>query len=170
MIPFLIDVSQVRASSLSSRLEGACDSVTSKVEMHAPERVVASNADPVAEWTDLGSESGASVSTLKLPLPDLAWTPVHEKRFLDLAGREATGELTPQDSADLERLSHMRRGLKNPRRGEELLWEVRTAPIDTRPHFRFEPICHVPQPPELFVTRRVVNSRPPPTERPYPTC
>lgn len=123
MIPFLIDVSQVRASSLSSRLEGACDSVTSKVEMHAPERVVASNADPVAEWTDLGSESGASVSTLKLPLPDLAWTPVHEKRFLDLAGREATGELTPQDSADLERLSHMRRGLKNPRRGEELLWE-----------------------------------------------
>lgn len=123
MIPFALDLSQVRASSLSSRLEGACDSVTSQVEMHAPERVVASNPDPVAEWTDLGSESGASVSTLKLPLPDLAWTPGHEQRFLELAGREATGELTPQDSADLERLSQMRRGLRNPRRGEELLWE-----------------------------------------------
>jgi hypothetical protein len=123
MIPFALDLSQVRASSLSSRLERACDSVTSQVEMRAPERVVTSNPDPVAEWTDLGSESGASVSTLRLPLPDLSWTPANEKRFLDLAGREATGQLTPQGAGELERLSQMRRGLKNPRRGEELLWD-----------------------------------------------
>jgi len=123
MIPFVIDVSQLRVSSLSSRLEGAYEPVASQIELRAPERVVASNADPVAEWSGLGRESEASVGTLKLPLPDLEWTPAREKRFLHLAGQEATSALAPEERAELERLAHMRRGLKNPRRGEELLSE-----------------------------------------------
>jgi hypothetical protein len=123
MILFALDVSQLRVSSLSSRLERACEPIANQVELRAPQRVVASNPDPVAEWTDLGQESKASLSVLKLPLPDLQWTPAHEKRFLELAGREATSRLTPEDSAELDGLSQKRRGLKNPRRGEELLWD-----------------------------------------------
>ena len=123
MIPFALDVSQVRATSLSSRLQGAYKPVVSQVELRVPERVMASNPDPVAEWTRLGTESDASVSKLRLPQPEVSWTPEHEERFLELAGREATDELAPEDAAELERLSQMRRGLKNPRRGEELLWE-----------------------------------------------
>jgi len=123
MIFFPLDVSQLRATSLSSRLEGAYEPVANQVELRAPDRVVASNLDPVAEWTGLGPQSKASASTLKFSLPDLQWTPEQEKKFLDLAGREAIGNLTSQDTAELERLSQLRRGLKNPRRGEELLWE-----------------------------------------------
>ena len=123
MIPFALDVSQFSVSSRSSRLEGNCEPVASQVELRAPERVVTSNPDPVTEWSSLGRESEASVSTLTMSLPDLEWTPTHEKRFLELAGREATSELTPEETTELGRLSQLRRGLKNPRRGEELLWE-----------------------------------------------
>ncbi len=123
MIPFVIDVSQVRATSLSSRLEGTYQPVVSQVELRVPERIVASSPDPVAEWTRLGKESEASISKPRLPLAELSWRSEHEGRFLELAGREATDELTPGDTAELERLSHLRRGLRNPRRGEELLWE-----------------------------------------------
>ena len=47
----------------------------------------------------------------------------YEKRFLDLAGKEATTNLAQAEQVELERLSQLRRGLKNPRRGEELVWE-----------------------------------------------
>jgi len=91
---FTLDVSQFRASSLSSRFEGAYEPVASEVELRAPDRVVTSSPDPVAEWTGLGRESEASTARVKFSLPDLEWTPKQEKRFLDLAGREATG--TPE--------------------------------------------------------------------------
>jgi hypothetical protein len=123
MIPFTVDISQLQASSLSRRVEEAYEPVGSQVEMRAPERVVATNVDPVAEWTVVGAQSGASFSGLELAMPELEWTPSHEKKFLQLAGREATGELTGDETSELERLSQMRRGLKNPRSGEELLWE-----------------------------------------------
>lgn len=123
MIPFALDVSQLRASSTSSRFEGAFESVASEVELLAPERVIASNLDPVAEWTALGRESEASVRTLKVSLPELEWTPAQEKKFLNLAAREAIDSLSSAETAELEKLAQIRRGLKNPRRGEELLWE-----------------------------------------------
>jgi hypothetical protein len=123
MIPFLLDVTDLRATSLSSRFHGTYEPVVSQVELQVPDRVVASTPNPIAEWTTLGPESEISVSTLQVPLPDLEWTPAHEKAFLDLAGREATGQLSPEGGLKLERLSQQRRGLKNPRRGEELLWE-----------------------------------------------
>ena len=123
MILFALDVAQLRATSLSSRFQRTYEPVVSQAELRAPDRVVASTPDPVAEWTSLGQESEVSASTLRLPLPDLEWTSAHETKFLDLAGREATRQLSPEDSVELERLSQMRRGLKNPRRGEELLWE-----------------------------------------------
>lgn len=123
MILFPLDISQLRATSVSSRFEGAYEPVANQVELRAPDRVVASNPDPVAEWTALGSSTETSAPTIKFSLPDLEWTPEHEKKFLDLAGREAIGTLTPEDSSELERLSQLRRGLKNPRRGEELVWE-----------------------------------------------
>jgi len=53
----------------------------------------------------------------------VAWTPGHEERFLGLAGKEATASLAPVEQVELERLSRLRRGLRNPRRGEELVWE-----------------------------------------------
>ena len=121
MIPFLLDIGQLRTSSLSSRLE-ALEPVASEVELRAPDRVVASNPDPVAEWTGLG-ESKASVGTINISLPELEWSPGQEEKFLDLAGREAMGNLSPTEAAELERLTQLRRGLKNPRKGEELLWE-----------------------------------------------
>lgn len=123
MIPFALDVAQFRTTSLSSRFQGMYDPVVSQTELRAPDRVVASDPDPVAEWTNLGDKSEISVSTLRLPLPDVEWTPEREKRFLELAGREATGQLLPQDTVELERLSQLRRGMKHPRHGEELLWE-----------------------------------------------
>lgn len=123
MIPFALDVSQLRASSLSSRIEGAYQPTSSQVELRAPERVVASNPDPVAEWNKLGRESEASVRTLKASLPDFEWTAAKEKRFLDLAGQEATDRLSPAEATELEGLAQLRRALKNPRRGEELVWE-----------------------------------------------
>jgi len=123
MIPFVLDVSQVRVSSLSSRVEEVYKPVASQVEMRAPDRVVASTPDPVAEWSALGRQTEASASTLKFSLPDLEWSPAQEKRFLALAGGEATDSLSPEEQTELERLSRLRRALKNPRRGEELLWE-----------------------------------------------
>jgi hypothetical protein len=123
MIPVAFDLSELRVSSLSRRLEGGYAPEVSQVEICAPERVVASDPDPVEEWMKLGRSAEFSTSTLTLPLLDLAWTSEHEKRFLRLAGREATGELGAEDKAELEQLTGLRRGLRNPRRGEELLWE-----------------------------------------------
>jgi hypothetical protein len=123
MIPFLLDLSDFRASSLSRRFEGACAPQGSHAEIHAPDRVITSNPNPVNDWIDLGRTGDVSAAALKLPFPDLTWTSDHEKKFLDLAGREATTALNAQEAAELERLSGLRRGLKNPRRGEELVWE-----------------------------------------------
>jgi hypothetical protein len=123
MIFFSLDVSQVRASSLSPRLDELCEPVASEVELRAPDRVVASNPDPMAEWSNLGNGTEASASTVNFSLPDLEWTPEQEKKFLELAGLEATDSLTVEQQSELEYLTQMRRGLKNPRRGEELLWE-----------------------------------------------
>src|SRR5258708_23386417 len=123
MIAIGFEFSEVRASSLSRRLEGTYAADVSHVELRAPDRVVASNPDPVAEWIHLGRNTEASTSTPRLSLPDIAWTPSYEKRFLDLAGKEATTNLAQAERVELERLSQLRRGLKNPRRGEELVWE-----------------------------------------------
>src|SRR6266699_106941 len=123
MIPIASELSELRASSLSRRLEGTYTPDVSRVELRAPARVVASDPDPVAEWTHLGRDTEASTLTLRLPLPDVEWTPGHEKRFLALAGKEATTTLAPAEQAELERLAGLRRGLRNPRRGEELVWE-----------------------------------------------
>jgi hypothetical protein len=123
MMALWFDVSNVRASSLSRRVEAECAPDVNQVEIRALDRVVASAPNPVEEWLKLGRAAEISTSTVQLPMPDLEWTSVHEDKFLDLAGREATGELKPGEEFELERLAGLRRGLKNPRRGEELLRE-----------------------------------------------
>src|SRR5258706_4466257 len=123
MITIGLDVSEVRASPLSRRLEATYAPIVSQVEIRAPARVVATSQDPVEEWLRVGGEGQVSISTITLRLPELEWTSEHEKRFQDLAGHEATSELSTEEKAELERLTRQRRGLKNPRRGEELLWD-----------------------------------------------
>jgi len=60
---------------------------------------------------------------LKFRLPDLEWTGSDEQRFALLAGKEAIAELDVKEKSELEHLSALRRGIKHPRLGEELVWE-----------------------------------------------
>src|SRR5215218_5688202 len=51
------------------------------------------------------------------------WTAESESRFDSLATKEAIGSLEPQEFAELEYLSQLRRQSKHPRTTEEILWD-----------------------------------------------
>jgi len=121
MIALDLDLPQVHASALSRTVQAVYARDASEMEIRPPGRGVAS--DPVTEWLAVVPEAQVSNSSLKLSLPDLEWTRDHEGRFVLLAGREATGELSAEEKAELQHLSGLRRGMKNPRPGEELVWE-----------------------------------------------
>src|SRR5258707_448208 len=121
MITLDLDLLQVRASAISRTVQTVLAGNASDSEIRPPARGVAS--DPLKEWLDVGPLAQVSNSALKIPLPDLEWTSDHERRFVVMAGREATGKLTLEETGDLERLSRLRRSSKNPRLGEEVVWE-----------------------------------------------
>ncbi len=123
MIPLVFDPSQLRATSVSRRFEAAYASEVTQSEPHTPDRVVTSNPDPVAEWAEIYQSTEVSSPTLRLPMADLLWTDTHERRFLDLAGKEATSGVSATEQIELEHLSALRRSLRNRRSGEELIVE-----------------------------------------------
>jgi hypothetical protein len=92
----------------------------SEVEIKLPSRVATSES--AAEW--FGSE-GIQIANVDrtVPIPDLEWADDHEARFLHLAELEALNRLTSNERMELEVLNERRRALKNPRSGEELIWE-----------------------------------------------
>lgn len=117
-----LNVSGVRADAVSRTVEVACADNASEAELQSP--TVGAASGGLVEWLSVGSEViQTSGSLVNMPFPDLEWTDGHERRFGILAGREAVGRLTVEEQGELERLSRLRRGMKNPRAGEELLWE-----------------------------------------------
>jgi hypothetical protein len=51
------------------------------------------------------------------------WTPESERRFIRMAEKKAVGELSFKAKVEFERLSEIRRRLKNPRTGQEIIAE-----------------------------------------------
>jgi hypothetical protein len=116
-----VDLSQIRASAAAGTVEAALVSAASEADRRPLGRGFGS--DPLKEWCAVGPEAQTMAPDLKIRLPDLEWTEDYEGRFARLAGLEATGQLTWEDQQELERLSVLRRCKKNPRLGEELVWE-----------------------------------------------
>lgn len=121
MIALDVNLSPVRASAVDAVAEAIAPRNASEAGVRLLERGSAS--EPITEWFTIGSRMETSALPLKLPLPDLEWTKAHEHRFALLAGKEAASELTPHEELELERLAALRRRLRNPRLGEELVWE-----------------------------------------------
>ncbi len=64
-------------------------------------------------------------SRCSIPLPIKSeWTKADEKKFLKLAGREALGTITPDESRELENMVVQRRFNKEPRTPEEILFDL----------------------------------------------
>ncbi|MBI3853582.1 MAG: hypothetical protein HY298_25335 [Verrucomicrobia bacterium] len=120
MITVDFELSQIRANASTRTLEAVLAITTSEAELRAPARGTAS--DPVKAWL-AADDTQASDLDHRITLPDLEWTEQHEQRFIALAGREALDTLTLVEKRELEHLSNLRRGLRNPRSGEELIWE-----------------------------------------------
>jgi hypothetical protein len=121
MITVDFDLVHVRSNAGSRMVQAPLVAITAS-ECHArpPQKGVAS--DPADAWL-AKDETQASDAVRKIALPDMEWTEEHEQRFIELAGREAVGTLTPIEHEELENLSRLRRGSRNPRSGEELIWE-----------------------------------------------
>lgn len=86
-----------------------------------PSRGMAS--DPIREWLAAGGETPAIDDHIKVSVPVFDWTDANEQRFGELAEKEALEELRDNDAVELEKLTQLRRSLKNPRPGVEILWE-----------------------------------------------
>ncbi len=123
MIAIALDLSELRTTTSPRRMEYDQSTRASRTEIRAPDRVTASQWDPVAEMAQAATKTQASHSIPSIPHLDVAWTSELERKFLDLAGLEAVGGITAQGRQELERLSSLRRSLRNPRSGEELLLE-----------------------------------------------
>jgi hypothetical protein len=122
MITLDINPLSIQSSAVSREIQAAVGGDATAAEIRRPARGVAS--DPVEEWLDGEEElGGVSSAGWSIELPDLEWTADHERGFAVLAGREAVGDLSRADKRELERLAQMRRGMKNPRPGEELVQE-----------------------------------------------
>jgi|ERR1039457_5805695 hypothetical protein len=121
MIALDLHLPPVRTSALSRTIEAVYARDASEMEIRPPGR--GDTSAPVTEWLAIGPEAQGSNATLKFSLPDFEWTRDREGRFVALAEREATGDLSPKEGAELENLSGLRRRMKNPRSGEELVWE-----------------------------------------------
>ena len=121
MITLDLNLPQMRATVVAAAIETVFAGAASKPDVRPPTKGVAS--DPFNVWLAVGPKAQVTDSELKIRLPELEWTTDHEERFALLAGREATGELTGEQSRELEHLSALRRGMKNSRLGEELVWE-----------------------------------------------
>lgn len=80
-------------------------------------------SDQAREWLSAGGEAPAVDDYIKVSVPLFDWTKAHENRFAELAEKEALGDLSADGAVDLERLTQLRRGLKNSRPGVEILWE-----------------------------------------------
>jgi hypothetical protein len=66
----------------------------------------------------------AAQQSLTIPVEN-EWTGESESRFDALATKEAIGTIEPEEFAELEYLSQLRRQSKHPRTTDEILWEIR---------------------------------------------
>jgi hypothetical protein len=121
MITLDIDRFQIQSSAESREIRAALAGDATAAEIRTPPRGVAS--DPVGEWLADADEWRGVSSALRLELPEVEWKPEHEQAFADLAGREALGLLSKPEAKELARLVGLRRGVKNPRSGDELVRE-----------------------------------------------
>lgn len=122
MIILHIDPSEMRSSGASQVMQALVAEDATTGDLRAPARGAAS--DPVEQWL-VGEEEldGVSSPRPNIELPDLEWTAERERQFAGLAGREAMGVLSRKEKLELERLAGLRRGMKNPRAGQDLLLE-----------------------------------------------
>jgi|GEM_PF-2076874 hypothetical protein len=60
------------------------------------------------------------------------WTKAMAKRFRELVRKEALGNLTDAESAELEQLTCDRRNLLHPRTIEEVLWEAKQRKVTAK--------------------------------------
>ena len=121
MIALDLNLAPVRANAVEPVVQAVAAGDTSDPEVRPPARGIVSN--PLAEWLAIGPNVEAMASCLELRIPDFQWSSEREQRFAQLVEREAVAELTTEEELELEHLSILRRGTKNPRLGEELVWE-----------------------------------------------
>lgn len=121
MITLEFDFQRAHANAFSRRAEAVLAVDGSEVEFTPLGRGAAS--DPVTELQVVDEPTQITEARSEIVLPDDRWTCEREQRFAKLAEREVLGTLKPGEKDELEHLSNTRRALKNPRDGEELLWE-----------------------------------------------
>jgi hypothetical protein len=121
MIALDLNLPPVRVNAAERTVDVAPAQDASGSDIRPLGRGVASN--PITEWLAVGPQLQATASDIKFRLPDLQWTSAHEQKFAVLAGKEAVGELGVGERLELEHLSTLRRSTKNPRLGEEVVWE-----------------------------------------------
>jgi hypothetical protein len=116
------DTRHIRSSVPVQAIEATVAADASGVEFSPLDRITVS--DFSAElFSDDDEPSKATETHNGIIPPTEEWTNERERRFAILAEREAFGKLAVLEKDELNRLSFQRRGLKNPRTGEELLWE-----------------------------------------------
>lgn len=110
----------VRSSDHVRTVEASVATDVSMAEFSVLERIMVS--DFSVELVPNGQSKATEINNGIVPLVE-EWTHERERHFAVLAEKEALGKLTPAEKEEINRLSFLRRGLKNPRAGEELLWE-----------------------------------------------
>lgn len=83
----------------------------------------------IAEDTSFVPADQATQQALLNPIPQLPnlgdeeWNSEMQTSFHALAVKEALGNISPEEKSRLDELAATRRNLKNPRTGDEVLWE-----------------------------------------------
>lgn len=110
----------IRSNDHARTVEAAVATGVSTAEFSTLERIIVS--DFSAELVPDDQFKATEIKNGIVP-PIEEWTHERERHFAVLAEKEALGKLTVVEKDEINRLSFLRRGLKNPRTGEELLWE-----------------------------------------------
>lgn len=121
MITLDLDTQHTRTSALVRTAQAVSAADGSEAEVFLSGQVTVS--DSVTELP-ISDEQFQTTGTYRGIAPPIdQWTHEYERHFAILAEKEALGKLIFSEKNELNRLSDQRRALKNPRTGQELLWE-----------------------------------------------
>jgi hypothetical protein len=121
------EIRHIHSSDYVRAIEAAVATDVSGAEFSTLERITVSDFSTELVPDDKQSKATEIRDGIIPPIEE--WTRAREQQFTKLVEKEAIGKLTVDEKAEIERLSFLRRGLKNPRTGEELLWEYEQRKI-----------------------------------------
>lgn len=120
----------MQTSQLATAVDAGRSAAATDLKVAAPDHSNGATAGEAPLFGDEFSNREPESFVWDFPQEISAWDGEHKKTFDDLVTKEAVGTITPAGLAQLNRLQKLRRQLKAPATGEEILQRHRREKLD----------------------------------------